>query len=1244
LPQAGKGDQKRVSATAEHSMGVGVSARILIIEDNPTNMELMVYLLTAFGYTPMTATDGESGVDVARASMPDLIISDIHLPKLDGYGVVNALKADPALRHIPVLAVTALAMVGDRERLLLAGFDGYIGKPIEPDTFVTELEAVIEQAAAACARAALAPPAAAAPSPAPSKATILLVDDHVLNREFLRTLLGFGGYRLLEAPGGADALKMAAAERPDLVISDILMPHMDGYEFVRGLRAMPSCADVPVIFYTAAYREQEANKMAAECGVDRVLAKPSGPDVILAAVSAALGTSDPGPASSPPGPAPDRARSPIDSQVAGLLDAVESSRQVLSRMASGERTEQPSRELAQMTDRLSNSLSSLQAVSLRLTSLIDLGIELGAERDPATLIETSCRMARNICVAKYAGIGVIDDGTDELIYYAASGDSEQSTIAPVARGGVCARLLEERVPVRIDNVGGNPITLGLPASHRPVHSFLGVPIASREQVHGWLYLVDKLGGDGFSEVDERIAVTVSAQIAVAYENLLLYDEIKRHHAQLTADMTARIRLDEDLRRFRTAMDATADAIFLIDRSGMCFVDVNATACRMFGFERDDFLALGTNVLGPADRDRVQALYDRLLAGEQSSGVAEMQVQRKDGVQIAVEVQRRTLRSGASWILVAVVRDITERKESEQRLLKLAHFDTLTGLPNRSQFYSSLTRALEQAADHHWSVGVLFLDVDRFKNINDTLGHPCGDDLLRQFATRLVDSLRVRDTIGRFGGDEFAAILMLPEGPQSALAVVDKIRDALRRPFDLSGHEVTVTASIGITVYPDDGLDADTLIKYADTAMYRAKEAGRDAYRFFTAEMNAQSLARLELENALRRAIEQREFVLYLQPKVHIGSGRISGAEALIRWKRPGHGMVSPALFIPVLEETGLIVPVGNWVINEACRLIGKWGKSNVGPVHLSVNVSGVQFFLGGLEEDVLKAIKLHDIAPELLELELTESSLMSNAEDTIAVLRNLKALGIQISIDDFGTGYSSLAYLKRFPIDKLKIDIAFVREVTSNPDDAAIVLAIINMAHSLKLQVIAEGVERAAQLAYLRRHGCDEMQGYFFSKPVAEDEFEAMVREGKALATPESGDAPEPQTLLIVDDDGFMLDVLSDFLAQDGYRILTANTAAEGFDLLARNRVHVILCDQCMPTMSGTEFMERVKNLCPDTFRIMLSAYADLAPIMAAINRGAIDRFYTKPWKGAVLRENIREAFRLQSQKHGVGKHQDAFL
>ena len=1199
-----------------------MSARILIIEDNPTNMELMVYLLRAFGYQPLLAHNGEEGVAAARRERPDLIICDVHLPKLDGYGVVAQLKQDPALQHIPALAVTALAMVGDREKLLAAGFDGYIGKPIEPDTFVSQIESFL--------------PGEVSPPSDNDIATILIVDDHVLNREFLMTLLGYSGHRLLEASSGVEGLKVMEHEKPDLVISDILMPNMDGYEFVNRMRSKPELAQVPIIFYTATYREREAMAVAEACGVRWVLPKPSDPDVILKTVHEALGKAEQDeelPAFAPEPPSEGRLLD-IDNKVAEYLDEVESSTQLISRIASNEMVKEEEPEhLNQMTERLSRSLSSLQAVSLRLTALIELGIELGAERDPQSLIEIGCRVAQNICVSRFACIGVLEQDADELSYFAACGaNGHADVIAAEPRAGVLEGLLRQRTPIRMSRLGGDPREIGLPSGHPHVHSFLGVPIASRERVHGWLYLVDKLGAEEFSEVDERVAVTVAAQISVAYENLLLYEEIRRHHTQLQLDMNARIRLDEDLRRFRLAMDATADAIFLVDRANMCFIDVNVTACRMLGFEREEFLRVGPDKTPEAALAPLQDLYDKLLAGDQSGAMAELLLQCKDGSPLSVEVQRRTLRSGQNWILVAVARDITERKEAERRLLKLAHFDTLTGLPNRSQFYDSLTHSLKQAGEHGWALAVLFLDMDRFKNINDTLGHTIGDELLRQFSSRLVDCLRVRDTIGRFGGDEFAAILMLPEGAQNAIAVVDKIREAMRQPFDLKGHEVTVTASIGISVYPDDASDPDTLIQYADTAMYRAKEAGRDAFRFFTAEMNAQSLARLDMENALRRAIDNNEFRLFYQPKVHIASGRISGAEALIRWERPGHGMVSPALFVPLLEETGLIVRVGSWVLQEACRKIAEWGKSQVGAVHLSVNVSGIQFFVGGLEEEVMRAIKDNDIAPELLELELTESSLMSNAEETITVLQNLKALGVKISIDDFGTGYSSLAYLKRFPIDKLKIDIAFVREVTSNPDDAAIVLAIINMAHSLKLKVIAEGVEKDAQLSYLRRHDCDEMQGYYFSRPVPEHEFVQMLRDGRHLQAPSDENIVDQQTLLIVDDDAFMLDVLSDFLAQDGYRILTAQTAAEGFDVLARHRVQVILCDQCMPMMTGTEFMERVKNLAPDTFRIMLSAYADLTPIMAAINHGAIDRFYTKPWKGAVLRENIREGFRLHSQ------------
>ncbi len=594
-----------------------------------------------------------------------------------------------------------------------------------------------------------------------------------------------------------------------------------------------------------------------------------------------------------------------------------------------------------------------------------------------------------------------------------------------------------------------------------------------------------------------------AELWLRVRNLLRLKEygdfLQNHSAILEQQVQART---VALQRFRTAMDVSADAIFLVNRSTMRFVEVNATACDMLGCTREQLFQLGPTQLGAATPAQLESLYDAIIAGESANELTETQIRRKDGSHLQVEVHRHAQRCGADWIIVSVLRDITERKEAEQRLHHMAHYDALTGLPNRMLFYQTLKKTLTQAADGGWLVAVLFIDLDHFKNVNDTLGHAIGDELLGQFSNRLIQCVRIRDTVGRLGGDEFALILVMQDGRQDAAQVADKIRDVLRAPFELRGHEVSVTASIGITVHPDDASDPETLIKYADTAMYRAKQAGRDAYRFFTAQMNVEVLARRDLETALRKAVEQGEFVLHYQPKVKLNSGRIAGLEALIRWQRPGHGLVPPQEFIHVLEETGLIVRVGSWVIASACKQIGLWMRSPIGPVQVSVNASGRQFVEGDLDRDVGNGLFDNGITANLLELELTESTLMVNTERTIASLRNLKKRGVQISIDDFGTGYSSLAYLRRFPIDKLKIDIAFIRDITSNPDDAAIALTIIRMAHSLKLDVIAEGVETAAQLAYLRRHCCDQIQGYYFSPPVSVPELEQMLLEEKTLPPP----------------------------------------------------------------------------------------------------------------------------------------------
>ena len=727
------------------------------------------------------------------------------------------------------------------------------------------------------------------------------------------------------------------------------------------------------------------------------------------------------------------------------------------------------------------------------------------------------------------------------------------------------------------------------------------------------------------------ALEVLTRIRNMLEVRLLHRAARHYNTLLERTVSQRT---AELQRFRGAMDATTDAIFLVDVLGMTLVDVNDGACRLLGYARAELLSLSPGALLPSPPP-APLLAPPGGPAHLATEVTECELVRRDMGLVPVELgwhwyAQSPVAGGhatGGLLLIAVARDISERRQAQERLKHLAHYDGLTGLPNRSLFYQTLAQAVELAQEKSWRIVVLFIALDRFKSINDTLGAALGDELLRQFSNRLVECVRLRDTVGRLGNDEFALILTMSRNQQEAVAVANQVREALRAPFDLRGHAATLTASIGIAMYPDDATDPETLIKYANTAMGGAKQAGRDGYRFFTAGMNVQVLARLDLELALRHALEHEQFILYYQPKVDLRTGRISGVEALLRWRRPGYGLVAPAEFVPVLEDTGLIVRVGAWVIQAACRQIAEWRDSEVGPVHVAVNVSSRQFAEGDLEGEVTRALAQYGVAPELLELELTETALMSNAERTIVVLGKLKKIGVKVAIDDFGTGYSSLAYLQRFPIDKLKIDIAFVRNITSNPNDAAIALAIVSMAHSLKLSVVAEGVESRPQLEYLRRNRCDEIQGFYFSRALPALELGQMIAAGAGLPPGHDPAAQPAQTLLIVDDDVNVLSSLHRLFRPEGYQILTASTPAEGFEMLALHRVHVIVCDQRMPSMSGTEFLSKVKELYPETIRIILSGYTGLEAVLDSINRGAIYRFYTKPWDDTQLRDNIRLAF-----------------
>jgi diguanylate cyclase (GGDEF)-like protein/PAS domain S-box-containing protein len=472
--------------------------------------------------------------------------------------------------------------------------------------------------------------------------------------------------------------------------------------------------------------------------------------------------------------------------------------------------------------------------------------------------------------------------------------------------------------------------------------------------------------------------------------------------------------------------------------------------------------------------------------------------RRDGFEIPIEDSVALIhnREGEPTGAVIVFRDVSAARAMAVQMMHSAEHDFLTGLPNRMLLNDRVNQAIAAAPRHNKKVAVLFLDLDGFKHINDSLGHPIGDKLLQSIAKRLVDCVRSSDTVSRQGGDEFVVLLSEMEQSEDAAISALRLLQAVAEAHTIDLHDLHVTTSIGVSVFPDDGKDAETLIKNADTAMYQAKENGRQSYQFFKPAMNVRAVERQSIEENLRRALERQEFALHYQPKIDLRTGKISGAEALIRWTHPVRGPVSPAQFIPVAEDCGLILPIGQWVLREACKQARAWVDAGLPLSSMAVNISSMEFRDDNFLESVFAALSETGLDPQSLELELTESVLMKRAESAASVLKTLRARGVQIAVDDFGTGYSSLSYLTKFPIDALKIDQSFVRQISSTPDDTTIVTAVISMGRSLKLRVVAEGVETRDELAFLQARQCDEAQGYYFSRPVLPQQFAKLLKSG----------------------------------------------------------------------------------------------------------------------------------------------------
>ncbi|WP_256077704.1 EAL domain-containing protein [Massilia sp. YIM B04103] len=1158
-------------------------------------------------------------------------------------------------------------------------------------------------------------------------ATILIVDDRPSNREYLVTLLGFTPHRLLEACDGVQALALARRAYPDLVITDILMPGMDGFEFVQKLRTDAALATTPVIFYSATYSPDEMQAMASSCGVRTVLPKPCEQQAILDAVALELGldeTTGPAAGAAPASGAPARD--------AGAPAASAASRPAF--------------------------LSSQSGTASRLVALQEFSLRLNGERDGAQMAADFARGAAILLDAEVVALCLLNSNESGIGHLAAHGvGADQLHAQATDQERFPGQLMASRHLLHLR--AGAAELHALPAGHPPVHEALGLAIRDGLALHGWVYAANPRDRP-FSGEDEQTLLLLAAQLAGAYRNMQLYEVVQRHAAHLQVEAAARQASEA---RYRAMSESAPDAIIALD-SGQRILSFNRAAEAMFGYAASEVLGRHAAMLiAPRSQAEHQARFERYRdTGETaySGRLAELHGRRKNGEEFIGELSLSVASADGAPLFTVILRDTTQRRAMEERLrlfarvfdstqerititdaagrvvavnpaftqitgyaesevlgqnprllrsgrqepgfyremwhcletkghwrgeiwnrrkngevypermsidtmrderdkvaayvsvssdisaLKQAHYqldflhshDPLTQLPNRALLNDRLQQAIQSAEAGTRQVALLLLDIDRLQRINDSLGHEAGDLLLQRLAQRLSLTAGPADTLAHLGGDEFALLLTQFDDVDEVIAAARRLLAHLAEPLAIHGQEVYVTASIGISLSPRDGATASALLIGAGAALSHMKQTGRNGFRFFTAEMNAHALRWVTLETHLRHAIDRQELELVYQPQVALSDGRVSGMEALLRWNSAELGRVSPADFIPLAEDSGLIHEIGRWVLLQACRQNQLWHGAGLGELPVAVNVSASQLASGRLPDDVRAALAASGLPPQCLELELTESVMMRDFEHTQAQLAELAGLGISISLDDFGTGYSSLSYLSRFTLDKLKIDQSFVRNITSEPRSAAIAQATVALAHGLNLVVVAEGVETAGQLSYLRGIGCDKIQGFLFSAPLAADDFESLLREGRRLLpdTLEDLELTPSRTLLLLDDEPSILYALVRLFRREGYRMLIAHNAHQALELLAANPVQVVISDQRMPEMSGTEFLARARELYPHTVRMVLSGYADLATVTDAINRGAIYKFLSKPWDGEELKQAVRDAFALAEQREAL--------
>jgi len=835
------------------------------------------------------------------------------------------------------------------------------------------------------------------------------------------------------------------------------------------------------------------------------------------------------------------------------------------------------------------------------------------------LFDEVCRVAMGLGGFCLAWIGVLHESDRCIAPVAMAGDTGNLVQLIVAH--YCDELAGERGPIGIAIIENRHVLSNdflNDAKTTPWHdtamrygirSSLSLPIRGGG-IRGAL-MVYATKQDYFQQDAIDLLLEMARDVSFALDKIQAAEQHKQDEAQL--------------RLHAQVFDKSSEGMLITDADNNILM-VNQAFTDTTGYTLEEVKGKNPRILksGRQGHDFYVQMWDALLT--QGFWRGEIWERNKQGEFFPVWSSINTVKDEAGKVVnyFAVHSDLSQKKAVEQ-LHHLLRYDAVTDLPNRLLLEDRVTEAITHARPHGRYVAVLFINLDHFHEINDLLGHAAVDKALPAIAARLPESAGEQATVSRFSGDTFVVVVPDINHPGEINEInllAEVLLSVIEEPLSIEEQDIELTGRIGIAVYPNDGKDFAELTKNADLAVLQAKEVGRNSYCYFTPSMNAHSTQLHTIRGELRHALKDNWFVLYYQPQVSILSGEIIGCEALIRLRHPERGLISPIEFIPVAEETGLIVPIGEWVIREACGQMKRWQDEGHNDLVMAVNVSPLQFRNPNLIEVVRRALDETGLATCYLELEFTEGALMKNVASTLELMKKFKEMGLCLAIDDFGTGYSSLNYLKQFPINKLKIDQSFVKNITLDPGDAAIVQAIIALARSLGLSTIAEGVETESQLGYLRSLHCNEIQGYFFSRPLPPSEFIALLEHHQAVKQAQS-----ERMLLLVDDEKNVLKSLSRILHREGYNILTATSGEEGLDLMAKHTVGVVLSDQRMPGMTGVEFLRRVKLMHPNAVRMILSGYTEIATLTDAINKGEIYQFITKPWENDALIATIREAF-----------------